>query len=66
MTCGLPYANGDLHIGHLRIYVGSDVFSCALEKLGQQTVPQTIGSPIRYLRSLPVPAVRTPKAEKVE
>ena len=37
VTCGLPYANGDLHIGHLRTYVGGDVFSRALEKLGQQT-----------------------------
>ena len=37
VTCGLPYANGDLHIGHLRTYVGGDVFSRALENLGQQT-----------------------------
>jgi methionyl-tRNA synthetase len=37
VTCGLPYANGDLHIGHLRTYVGGDVFSRALETLGQQT-----------------------------
>jgi methionyl-tRNA synthetase len=37
VTCGLPYANGDLHIGHLRTYVGGDVYSRALEKLGQQT-----------------------------
>ena len=37
VTCGLPYANGDLHIGHLRTYVGGDVFSRALEKLGQET-----------------------------
>jgi methionyl-tRNA synthetase len=37
VTCGLPYANGDLHIGHLRTYVGGDAFSRALEKLGQQT-----------------------------
>ncbi len=37
VTCGLPYANGDLHIGHLRTYVGGDVFSRSLESLGQQT-----------------------------
>ena len=37
VTCGLPYANGDLHIGHLRTYVGGDVYSRALERLGQET-----------------------------
>ncbi len=37
VTCGLPYANGDLHVGHLRTYVGGDVFARALHKLGQQT-----------------------------
>ncbi len=37
VTCGLPYANGDLHVGHLRTYVGGDAFARALEKLGQQT-----------------------------
>ncbi|SHH50297.1 methionine--tRNA ligase [Halobaculum gomorrense] len=37
VTCGLPYANGDLHIGHLRTYVGGDVYSRALESLGQET-----------------------------
>ncbi|MFB6097465.1 MAG: methionine--tRNA ligase [Haloferacaceae archaeon] len=37
VTCGLPYANGDLHIGHLRTYVGGDVYSRALSRLGQET-----------------------------
>jgi methionyl-tRNA synthetase len=37
VTCGLPYANGDQHIGHLRTYVGGDAYSRALESLGQQT-----------------------------
>ncbi|UPM45321.1 methionine--tRNA ligase [Halocatena salina] len=37
VTCGLPYANGDLHIGHFRTYVGGDVYARALETLGQQT-----------------------------
>jgi len=25
VTCGLPYANGDLHVGHMRTYVSGDV-----------------------------------------
>ena len=37
VTCGLPYANGDLHIGHLRTYVGGDTYARALRTLGQQT-----------------------------
>ncbi|WP_416838992.1 methionine--tRNA ligase [Haloferax sp. DFSO52] len=37
VTCGLPYANGDLHIGHLRTYVGGDIYSRSLRKLGQET-----------------------------
>ncbi|AHG03158.1 methionyl-tRNA synthetase [Halobacterium sp. DL1] len=38
VTAGLPYANGDLHIGHLRSYVSADAFTRALQKLGQQAV----------------------------
>ncbi|WP_256296821.1 methionine--tRNA ligase [Haloarchaeobius salinus] len=37
VTCGLPYANGDLHVGHLRSYTAGDVLSRSLKKLGQQT-----------------------------
>jgi methionyl-tRNA synthetase len=37
VTCGLPYANGDLHVGHLRGNVNADVLNRALSKLGQQT-----------------------------
>ncbi|WP_336362939.1 methionine--tRNA ligase [Halalkalicoccus salilacus] len=37
VTCGLPYANGDLHIGHLRTYVSGDVLARSLRTLGQRT-----------------------------
>jgi methionyl-tRNA synthetase len=37
VTCGLPYANGDLHIGHLRTYVSGDVLARSLRRLGQRT-----------------------------
>jgi len=37
VTCGLPYANGDLHVGHLRGYISADVLARALRRLGQQT-----------------------------
>ncbi len=37
VTVGLPYANGDLHVGHLRGYVSGDVYSRALRRVGQQT-----------------------------
>ncbi|MWG35468.1 methionine--tRNA ligase [Halomarina oriensis] len=37
VTCGLPYANGDLHIGHLRGNIGADIYARALRRLGQQT-----------------------------
>ncbi|HET7325585.1 MAG TPA: methionine--tRNA ligase [Halococcus sp.] len=38
VTCGLPYANGDLHVGHLRGYVNADVLNRALKRLGQQSI----------------------------
>ena len=38
VTCGLPYANGDLHIGHLRGYIGADAFNRALTTVGQQSI----------------------------
>jgi len=37
VTCGLPYPTGDLHIGHLRTYVGGDVLARALRTVGQET-----------------------------
>ena len=37
VTCGLPYPTGDLHIGHLRTYVGGDVLARALRTVGQRT-----------------------------
>jgi methionyl-tRNA synthetase len=33
VTCGLPYASGEMHIGHLRTYVPADVFVRLLKKL---------------------------------
>jgi len=35
VTCGLPYANGPCHIGHLRTYVPADIFVRGLRKLGK-------------------------------
>jgi methionyl-tRNA synthetase len=37
VTVGLPYANGDLHVGHLRGYVCGDAYARALRRVGQQT-----------------------------
>ncbi|TFF95276.1 methionine--tRNA ligase [Candidatus Thorarchaeota archaeon] len=33
VTCGLPYASGPMHIGHLRTYVPADVFVRLLKKM---------------------------------
>ena len=37
VTVGLPYANGDLHVGHLLGYVTGDLYARALRRIGQQT-----------------------------
>jgi methionyl-tRNA synthetase len=50
VTCGLPYANGACHIGHLRTYIPADMFVRALRMMGQDTVfvcgSDTHGTPI--------------------
>lgn len=50
VTCGLPYANGKCHIGHLRTYIPADIFVRSLRKQGQKTVfvcgSDTHGTPI--------------------
>jgi len=33
ITCGLPYANGPCHIGHLRTYIPADIYVRCLKKL---------------------------------
>ncbi len=38
VTCGLPYANGDLHIGHLRSLVSADVLARALKVIGEDAI----------------------------
>jgi methionyl-tRNA synthetase len=37
VTVGLPYANGDLHVGHLRGYVAGDAYARSLRRIGQET-----------------------------
>ncbi|MFB6298595.1 MAG: methionine--tRNA ligase [Salinirussus sp.] len=37
VTVGLPYANGALHVGHLRGYVSGDLYARALRRVGQRT-----------------------------
>lgn len=50
VTCGLPYASGPLHLGHLRTYVPADVFVRFLRKMGVNTTficgSDTHGTPI--------------------
>jgi methionyl-tRNA synthetase len=38
VTCGLPYANGPCHLGHLRTYVPADIFVRGLRKMGQEVL----------------------------
>jgi len=38
ITCGLPYANGKAHIGHLRTYVPADVYVRYLRMMGEDVV----------------------------
>jgi methionyl-tRNA synthetase len=38
VTCGLPYANGPCHIGHLRTYVPADIFVRGLRKMGRDAL----------------------------
>ncbi|MEM4523843.1 MAG: methionine--tRNA ligase [Archaeoglobaceae archaeon] len=38
VTCGLPYANGKLHIGHLRTYVPADVYVRFLRMMNEKVI----------------------------
>ncbi|MGC9514298.1 methionine--tRNA ligase [Methanocrinis sp.] len=38
VTCGLPYANGPCHIGHLRTYVPADIYVRGLKKMGEEPI----------------------------
>jgi methionyl-tRNA synthetase len=38
VTCGLPYANGKAHIGHLRTYIPADVYVRYLRMMGEDVV----------------------------
>ncbi len=50
VTCGLPYANGKAHIGHLRTYIPADIYVRALKKTGREAVficgSDTHGTPV--------------------
>ncbi len=50
ITCGLPYANGPCHIGHLRTYIPADIYVRCLRKLRQNPLfvcgSDTHGTPI--------------------
>ena len=38
ITCGLPYANGKAHIGHLRTYIPADIYVRYLRMLGEDVI----------------------------
>lgn len=38
VTCGLPYANGKLHVGHLRTYIPADVYVRFLRMMNEKVV----------------------------
>ncbi|MEM1579384.1 MAG: methionine--tRNA ligase [Archaeoglobaceae archaeon] len=38
VTCGLPYANGKLHIGHLRTYIPADVYVRYLRMMNEKVI----------------------------
>ncbi len=50
VTCGLPYASGKMHLGHLRTYVPADVFVRLLRKMGTEVTficgSDTHGTPV--------------------
>ncbi len=50
VTCGLPYANGKAHVGHLRTYIPADIYVRSLKKSGREAVfvcgSDTHGTPI--------------------
>ncbi|MCL2142395.1 MAG: methionine--tRNA ligase [Methanimicrococcus sp.] len=50
VTCGLPYANGKAHIGHLRTYIPADIYVRAQRKQGKEVVficgSDTHGTPV--------------------
>jgi methionyl-tRNA synthetase len=50
ITCGLPYANGNAHLGHLVEYLLGDIYSRALKLMGEDAIflcaSDTHGAPI--------------------
>ncbi|OPY49431.1 MAG: Methionine--tRNA ligase [Methanosaeta sp. PtaU1.Bin060] len=38
VTCGLPYANGPCHLGHLRTYVPADIFVRGMRRMGKEVL----------------------------
>uniref|UniRef100_A0A7J2TLB2 Methionine--tRNA ligase n=1 Tax=Archaeoglobus fulgidus TaxID=2234 RepID=A0A7J2TLB2_ARCFL len=38
VTCGLPYANGKLHIGHMRTYIPADVYVRFLRMMKEKVI----------------------------